>query len=380
MKVALWADNVLDPNMSGMGYHQAQLLLALDRLQDQHEYLAFCTPRRPGQRFPLTFDRIGTRALPGLRHLYYPLWHNLHWPGIDRFLPAVDLVHLLHASVAVPARRPTIVHVVDLASKRFPDAYPYRRRVYKDLAIERAVRQPATRFTVISQFVKDELCTLYNVAPHRVAVVHLGVDRKHFRRAEQEQRLAELRQRFGLQRPFFLFVGAFSPRKNLETLVRGVSRFNRRAGESHELVLAGASGWYDDAVYEAAHEAGCVRFTGYVPDADLPALYSLAEALVYPSSYEGFGLPLVEAMACGTPVIASKLTSIPEVVGDAALLLEEVTPEAIAMALEGVAADAALRTLLVQRGLERAELFTWEGAALRCRTLYERMAQEWGMG
>jgi len=373
MRVAIWADNVLDPRRSGMGHHQAYLLRALDALPDPHRYTVLFTARCLGQQFPLELSRVRPLRLPGVRHAYYPLWHLLEWPPLDLFLPEADVVHLLHASVTVPTRQPAIVTIVDLASRRFPAAYPWRRRVFKDVAVRRAARRTSVHFMANTEFVKAELCDLYDVAPERVTVVHLGVDHQRFRPVEEEATLERVRQRYALRRPFFLFVGMFSPRKNLEPLIRGVAEFNRRSGAGYDLVLVGASGWQDQRVFRAAEEAGCVRLTGYVPDADLPALYTLATALVFPSSSEGFGLPLLEAMACGTPVVANRATSIPEVVGDAALLLDEVTPAAIAAALDRLMGDQALRHALVARGLARAQSFTWERAARRCVDLYERM-------
>ena len=372
MRVALWADNVVDPNMTGIGYHQAQFLQALDRLDDQHAYTAFYTSRKLSQEFPLTLQRIQTKMLPGLRHMYYPMWHMWNWPPLELFMKDYDIVHLLHSSVSVPTHVPTIIWIVDVASARIPDAYPKRRRIFKDRAIRRAVSNPKVWFTANSNFVKEELCDLYDVAPDRVYVVHLGVDRQQFQRVQREDVLARVRERYGLARPFFLFVGISSPRKNLEMLIRGISEFNRRTGQAYELVLAGPSGWQDEAVFQAAAESNFVRRTGYVSAADLPALYSLSRALIYPSSAEGFGLPLLEAMACGTPVVASNLTSIPEVVGDAGILLDEVSAEAIAAALEKVETDEQPRRTLIERGYARTAVFTWEAAALRCRAVYEK--------
>jgi glycosyltransferase involved in cell wall biosynthesis len=156
-------------------------------------------------------------------------------------------------------------------------------------------------------------------------------------------------------------------------LIEGVTEFNRRTGADYQLLLAGASGWQDEDVFRAATAAQCVNMSGYVPDADLPALYSLAEALVYPSSYEGFGLPPLEAMACGVPVLAANSSCLPEVIGDAGLLLEEISPDAIADALTRLMSSDELRADLVRRGLTRASSFTWRQTAEKCLKLYQLM-------
>ncbi len=371
MRVALWADHIADSQFSGMGYHQVELLKALDTCAGEDELTAFYTPRRLGQTVDdLPLQRIRLRGLPGIRHAWYPAWHWCRAPAVDRWLAPVDLIHLLHANVTVPTRCPTIVWVVDLASKRLPETFPARRRRFKDVAIRRAATNPLVTFTTNTEYVKDDLCELYDIDPARVTAVPLGVNRGRFSATIGERELARARERYGLDRPYFLFVGLLSPRKNVDALIRAFERFRSQAGDEYALVLAGARGWQYDAIYESARSVPGVSFTGYVADEDLPALYSLADAFVFPSSYEGFGLPLLEAMACGTPVISTALTAIPEVVGDAAILVEQPRAEELAAAMARIVDDADLRERLVRRGLARAESFTWSRAAEACMKLY----------
>jgi glycosyltransferase involved in cell wall biosynthesis len=369
--VALWADNVLADVKSGMAYYQSELLKALDASARPDEYTVFYTPRRRRERYPLNFRHLALRALPGTRHLYYPLWHSIKAPKVERFLGDVRLIHLLHASVTVPSRRPSIVWVVDLASARLSDAFPNRRRLFKHTALRRAAANPSVTFTANAEFVKDELCELYDVAPDRVDVVYLGVDTDRFQPVADGE-IERVRARYGLREPFFLFVGLVSPRKNVDVLIEGFSRFRGETDSEYELVLAGGPGWDYETVSNLADNTAGVRRLGFVPDDDLPALYSVAEALVLPSSYEGFGLPLLEAMACGTAVIASNVTALPEVVGDAGLLLDELSAEAIAASFERIATDSDFRQELVDRGTRRARQFTWSRAAEQCRELHRQ--------
>ena len=375
MKVAVWADNVLDPVMSGMGQHQRGLLRALDRVDSELELSVFYTQRRVGQPFPVPLKSLERRPLPGVRHLWYPVWHSIHRPAVDRFVGTPDLVHLLHSSVTVPAAAPRIVWIVDLASARHPAAFPRRRRIFKDAAIRRAVADASVTFVTNTEFVKAELCDLYDVAPERVTPVLLGIDHERFRPVDDPERRRTVRERYRLPPEFVLFVGLVSPRKNVDLLIEGFEMHRRRHGDELELVLAGAPGWDCESVLEAADAAEGVTFVGFVADEDLAAVYSMARALVFPSRYEGFGMPLIEAMASGTPVIAGSVSAIPEVVGDAALLLDELTPEAIAGAIDRISADRQLVEGLRDRGLDRAARYTWDRAARHCVDLYrERLA------
>ena len=375
MKVAVWADNVLDPVMSGMGQHQRGLLRALDRLDGELELSVFYTQRRFGQSFPVPLTSLERRPLPGVRHLWYPVWHSLHRPAVDRLVGLPDLVHLLHSSVTVPAAAPRIVWIVDLASARDPSAFPRRRRIFKDTAIRRAVADERVTFVTNTEFVKTELCDLYDVSPERVTPVLLGIDHERFQPVGDPEQLRSVRERYRLPPEFVLFVGLVSPRKNVDLLIEGYEMHRRRHGDALGLVLAGAPGWDCESVLEAAEAAEGVTFAGFVADEDLAAVYSMARALVFPSRYEGFGMPLIEAMASGTPVITSSMSAIPEVVGDAALLLEELTPEAIAEAIGRISADQHLVESLRERGLGWAGRYTWDRAARHCVDLYrERLA------
>ncbi|MGC8875397.1 MAG: glycosyltransferase family 4 protein, partial [Chloroflexia bacterium] len=216
----------------------------------------------------------------------------------------------------------------------------------------------ATRVIAVSQATRDDLIRHYRTVPDRVHVVHHGVSPR-FRPTQDPG----VRARYGLPERYFLYLGTLQPRKNLERLLAAYARLPAGAPA---FVLAGGRGWYFERIARAvaAHNLGeRVLFPGYIADADLPAVLSGAVAFVYPSLYEGFGMPLLEAMACGTPVIASRSSSLPEVVGDAGLLVDPLSVEALQEALQRILEDEPLREALRARGLERARLFTWERCA-----------------
>jgi glycosyltransferase involved in cell wall biosynthesis len=186
-------------------------------------------------------------------------------------------------------------------------------------------------------------------------------------------RLDHFRQRHRLPETFILFIGTLEPRKNLLTLLEAYAQFKRQTDTGHKLVLAGAPGWFYQPVLAAVEELELgtdVMFPGFVPDDELPLWYNAADVFVYPSLYEGFGLPPLEAMACGTPAIVSSASSLPEVVGDAALLASPHNPEEWAIALSSLCNDTSLRNALATRGPERARRFSWKRTARETVKVY----------
>ncbi|MHB9091344.1 MAG: glycosyltransferase family 4 protein [Chloroflexota bacterium] len=227
-----------------------------------------------------------------------------------------------------------------------------------------------------SENTRNDLVCLLDARPDAVQVLYSGVE-KRFAPLDDAAALRAVRDRLDLTRPFILFVGTIERRKNLTRLIRAYGRVRARRRDLPQLVIAGRRGWLYEDVFQAVAELGLdedVRFLGHVNDADLPALYNLAELFVYPSLYEGFGLPPLEAMACGTPVVSSNTSSLPEVLGDAAIGVAPTDTDGLAIAIEGLLDDATLRAELRERGLAQAARFTWEAAATQLLEVYRRAA------
>ncbi|NOZ27369.1 MAG: glycosyltransferase family 4 protein [Chloroflexi bacterium] len=223
----------------------------------------------------------------------------------------------------------------------------------------------ARRIIADSFSTRDDLVQTWNIPSERISVVHVGVE-KVYRPAPPEA-VEAFRRRRGLPERFVLYLGTLEPRKNVIAAVEAFARWIQATGDRTTwLILGGAKGWYYEQIFSRVQELGItdrVRFPGYIPSAELPDWYRAAEVFLYPSLYEGFGLPPLEAMACGTPVITSNTSSLPEVVGDAALKVDPHDVEAIAEALARLLEDADLRRQLREAGLERARLFSWERTA-----------------
>jgi glycosyltransferase involved in cell wall biosynthesis len=223
----------------------------------------------------------------------------------------------------------------------------------------------ARHVLTVSQATKRDLVSWYGVDPERITVTHLGLS-EIFKPPTDQYLIKDVQARYGLQeRSYLIYVGTVQPRKNLTRVIEALA-ITLAAGYEVDLVIAGKRGWLSTPIEQRAQELGIthrIHFIGYVPEQELPALLAGALCFVFPSLYEGFGVPVIEAMACGTPVITSTSSALPEVAGDAALLVDPLDTNAIAAAIMQLIDQATLRETLRRRGLDRARLFTWEACA-----------------
>ncbi|MDH7486095.1 MAG: glycosyltransferase family 1 protein [Anaerolineae bacterium] len=303
------------------------------------------------------------------------VWEQLLLPRLLRVL-GMDLLHGLAYATPLASPCPTVVTVHDLTFFRFPETLKPFKRCYLRAATRSATRR-AVRIIAVSRQTRDDLAQILQVPLEKVDVVHNGVSEAFHPVAAQE--VAAFRQRRGLPPRFILFLGTLEPRKNIERLLEAFARWLKGAGremqEAVKLVVAGAKGWYFEHIFARAAALGLadeVLFPGFLPAAELPWWYRAAECFVYPSLYEGFGLPVLEAMACGTPVITSSASSLPEVAGDAAITVNPYDVAALAEAIAQVMADAARREEMRQAGLQQAARFPWSKAAAETVAVYRR--------
>jgi glycosyltransferase involved in cell wall biosynthesis len=297
-----------------------------------------------------------------LRRLGAPpiLWKHLALP-LALALDRVSVFHSPTGTLPLVAPCPQVVTLHDVFAAIEPRWFAPRMGWQLRTTQRRAARSAITVIAV-SDCTRRDLVERYGVPPQRIRVVHNGLDHSRFHPIEVDAEAVA--RRFGVRFPFILCVGSLMPWRNAARLLRAASRL------SYGLLFVGRDIWGTDPTERLATERGWdwARFAGYVSDEDLPALYAAARAFAYPSLYEGFGIPPIEAMACGTPVVASTAGALPEVLGDAALLVDPFDEDALAQALQAAAED---RGELRRRGLERAARYTWRRAAAETWAVYE---------
>jgi len=366
---------------AGLGRYAASLTRALHRRSRQE------------QGYALFYNRErGIEPLAGLEHLPsstvalgYKPWRMLVWMGqlarlgFDRLLPDGTLFHATE-HLLLPLRSvPTVLTVHDLIFRRLPEHHKSLNRWYLNAALPLYCRR-ATHIIAISQCTRRDLIASYQIDPEKISVIHEAADPRF--EPQPPERVAAVRQRYDLPERYLLFVGTIEPRKNLTRLLHVFERLHREK-LTDALVIVGKRGWlYDDffAELERSPAGERVILPGYVPDEDLPAVYAGAQALAFPSLFEGFGLPAVEAMATGTPVACSGTSSLPEVVGGAALTFDPTSEEAIGSALRRLLTEPGLRRELAERGLERAARFSWDRVAAETEAVYDHVLHEQILG
>ena len=306
---------------------------------------------------------------------WHRIWHRLHLPlPVEWVIGPVDLFHSPDFTLP-PVQRGTrtMVTVHDLSFLRMPDCFEPALLDYLVENVPRAVRQ-ADWILTDSQSTRRDLVELLDAPEDQITVIYPGVARR-FQPITDAGTRDRVRAKYHLPRRFILSVGTIQPRKNYVGLTKAFANLD---AEDVALVIVGGKGWLYEDVFSTVRDLGLqerVLFPGFVDDVDLPALYNLADVFALPSLYEGFGIPALEAMACGTPVITADNSSLPEVAGDAGMLVETGNVEALTEAMDLLLADADLLRRLAQRGLEQAARFSWEQSAASLLATYRHVCK-----
>jgi glycosyltransferase involved in cell wall biosynthesis len=312
------------------------------------------------RRIKSSLLRSSLLLLAGMVSEHIDVFHGLDESGIPFFCKAGKYVITIH----------------DLSPLVLPWAFPRKRRLVSTAALRRA-RKQADIILVPSEASKADVMRYLHVEAGRVRVIPWGCEVR-FKPSGEPAAAAEVKERYGLPERYILFLGTLEPRKDVLTLLQAFAILRAEQSDAElRLVIAGGKGWGYREFFptrEALRLGDHVIFTGFVDEEDLPDLYRGALLFIYPSLYEGFGLPILEAMACGTPVITSTTSSMPEVAGDAAVLVEPKNPESLAAAMASVLRDETRMAELRQRGLERAKGFSWEAVARRTLDVYTTLA------
>lgn len=362
---------------TGIGHYTDALASSLARIHSDHQYVLLSP-------FDFAFqasNNSGNGTPTNLSKMFFPVrsvfkkWWLAGLPAMLRISP-LDVFHGTNYCIPVFSPCPTVVTIHDLSL--FTQAH-----THEDENVKRGKRRMplmarrATKIIVPSEFTKRETMQYLGIREDKIRVIFEAArdNLKPLAAAECQPTL----EKYQLQQPYLLYVGTIEPRKNLLTLIRAYDELLKTTTHRPQLALCGGKGWLFDEVFKLVEELKLtdqVRFTGYVADEDLPALYSSAEAFVYPSLYEGFGLPPLEAMACGTPTITSNVTSLPEVVGQAGLTHDPNDWQTLTAHIAKLLGDQMARQHFKRAGIEQAARFSWDKAARETQSVYDEVSRQ----
>jgi glycosyltransferase involved in cell wall biosynthesis len=368
MRIAIDARKLHD---FGIGTYIRNVLRQLARLDPESEYVLLCqerdrgVPAALGENFRAVVDNSPA----------YSIREQFSVPAaLRRARP--DVFHAPHYVLPILTRSRSVVTIHDCIHLMFPQYLPNRAAyAYARTSIWSAARR-STRILTVSESSKRDILRFFDVPPDKITVIYNAIDER-FRQQPSEEEMMRVQERFQLHGDFVMYAGNVKPHKNLERLIEAFHLVRHEGGLDVKLVVIGDEVSKYAELRRAVHRHNLhkyVRFLGFMPDETLAVLYRLAAVFVFPSLYEGFGLPPLEAMASGAPVVTSNVSSLPEVAGGAALLVDPYDPRAIADGIRRVLTDPALQASLRERGLRRAADFSWEQSVHRIRDIYREVA------
>ncbi len=367
MRIGIEAERANLPNPTGVERYAAELIRNLAKLDSKNEYILYfrSKPQRWFSQLPKNFSY---KVMP-----FPKFWTQIRI-SLEMMMHPVDV--LLIPASALPLWHPknSVVTVHDIAFELFAGIYTGFMNYYQKWAARYAVRNSAKVISV-SQATKEDVVRVYKADPDKITVTHLGLDDTFKPRTYEE--VQKVLDKYGLvYQKYILFVGTLQPRKNIIKLVEAYEKLKNENRIEEKLIVVGAKGWLWEPIAEKIRRAGfdgAVRHLDYVDQEDLPFLYSGAKLLTLPALYEGFGLPPLEAMASGVPVVVSNVSSLPEVSGDASVLVDPNSVNSIAEGLLEVLTNSNLRQQMIDRGLARAKHFTWENTAKKTLEVLESL-------
>jgi len=370
LKIAIDARSAM--MIDGIGRMTFELIRHLGIIDKENQYYLF---------FHRDYPKIEKVLAPNFKKYIIPFktgliplkifWHEILIPYHCKKLN-VDVFHQPNFISARKGSFKKIVTIHDLSTKIYPEQKPFNARWYYNMYVSNTIRK-ADIIMAVSENTKKDIIKFYGINKNKIKVIYEGV-MDYFRVISEKELLNSVRIKYALPDEFIFFVGTIEPRKNLVRLLKAFSEVIKDANKNIFLVIAGYKGWLTKPFFRMLNELSIskkVLLLGYVDEEDLPALYNLAKIFVFPSIYEGFGIPPLEAMACGTPVIASNASSIPEIVGDSAILVDPYDEKILANEIMNLLKDNDWQKELSEKGLKRAKLFSWEKMAREVLEIYK---------
>lgn len=389
MKIAIDISPLATPKRTGIGNFTFNFCKYLLKVERENEYILFSNSYGHFQSLREAIDEIGVRQFRNVsphisrvpRTILELMWKYIHIPSVEYLVhEKIDVFHIM-GIINPPLRTAKLVATIyDLIPIKFPDFFDEKTRRHFNCYFNNVIPK-ADVVIAISNSTKEDILEYFDIPGNKVEVVAPGFDSELYKQIQEKNMIDKIKAKYGIDRKYILFVGTLEPRKNLERLIKTYSILPDYLKKDYLLVICGTKGWFFEGIFRAVKELKLeekVIFTGYVPDEDIPLLMNGAEVFVYPPLYEGFGLPPLEAMACGTPVISSKVSSLPEVVGDAGILINPNDVEELSNAIQRVLSSNELRAQLSEKGLKQASRFSWERTTSKIVEIYNKMGSHYG--
>jgi len=364
MRIGIDIRTLMDKQYSGVSWYTFDLLTEILRQDEVNDYTLFYNSGHDiSGRMPAFGKKIISTRYPN-KFFNYFLQKTARRPKLDELCGRVDVFWQPHINFSsFSAGTKVILTVHDLSFLVFPEFFSWRKGVWHSFMGLKRLIDRADVIVAISESTKKDMIRFFPKAKDKIKVIYSGCGPEFLKIPRQDAKLLEIKKKYSLGDNFVLSIGTTEPRKNAAGLIKA---FDKADLDGWQLVLAGASGWKNGLFHKALKEAknkDNIKLLGYIDKEDRPYLYNLAGIFAYPSFYEGFGLPVLEAMACGTPVITSAVSSLPEITGDSALLVSPDNEEDLVIALKQLASSQVLRNYHSTKGLERAKKFSWQRTA-----------------
>jgi glycosyltransferase involved in cell wall biosynthesis len=379
MKIGIDVRSLLEKKAGGVSVYTEKIIENLLSIDTHNEYFLFSNRY---QKNDLSSQKIFSAANVQLKSFTYPnkalnfSFRYLNWPKIDRMLGGIDLFfepNIIFMAMSRATKKVITLH--DLSFMIFPNLYSPKGRFWHQVVNVRKMISQFDKVIAVSEHTRNDIINILNVPAEKVHRIYPGVDYDFFSNISAEEK-SLVKKKYSLPDKYILSLAALEPRKNIEMVVDAFAEFARNS--DYHLVLAGASQGSEKRINELILKRGLkdkVHILGYVPNGDKPVLYQFASCFVYPSFYEGFGFPPLEAMSCGTPVIASYSSSLSEICGNAALLIDPHNLEELIEAFRHVLNDRRFSDKMAERGKTQSRLFTWEKSAQETLSLFQSLTE-----
>lgn len=377
MRICVDIRSLIEKSPSGVTEYTTSLLTHLLKIDKENQYLLFynafhAVPDRLLKMFKCS--NVEMKAFHWPNKIFNSSLVFLRWPEIDRLIGGVDLFFMPNLNfLSLSEKCKKVITSHDLSFERYPKFYSLKGRWWHKMVNARKIFNEADKIIAVSENTKKDLMEIYQIPDEKIKVIYSGVNHDFFQKIDSRQ-LDGVKQKYNLTKPFIFTLGNLEPRKNFESLILAFNNLRRKYRIDYQLVIAGTQAWLENKkIYQLAKELDFhddIKFLGYVSNEEKPCLYQAGDIFVYPSFYEGFGFPPLEAMACGVPVICSFASSLPEILQDAALLVNPYNINEITEAIYQVLTDEELKRNLVENGASHVKQFFWTKAARETLRLF----------